>query len=155
MFTLTTWDDKFPEPKTIEEAKARKKGIAEDVQAIQAQLGTTRRTHDDGTEYDYIEYAEWKRKAKFALKMKYAHGRLLKDWITKNHPQTRWAARPIEERLQKRIPGQAFRFLIEDCMDGTVLPAASEDELATRYLNMAREYLESKEGGTDGRNGNG
>lgn len=135
------WSEKFPEPKTIEEAQARRLKTVADVQAIQMQLGTTRRTHDDGTEYDYLEYAEWKRKAKVALQFSLAQGRMLKDWIAKETSQRRQAARPSEERIDRRVIGAAFSLLVRDCRAGIVPPSESERDLADDYLDRARAHL--------------
>lgn len=134
------WNEKFPEPKTIEEAQARRLKVIEDVQAIQTQLGTTRRTHDDGTEYDYLEYSEWKRKAKVALRFKLAQGRMLKDWIGKA-AQARQPERPLDERVERRVIGTAFAFLLRDYLSGIVPPPASERDLANDYMDRARAYL--------------
>lgn len=149
-FTLE-WNEKFPEPKTIEEAQARRLKTVADVQAIQTQLGTTRRTHDDGTEYDYLEYAEWKRKAKVALQFSLAQGRLLKDWIAKETSQQRQAARPSAERIDRQVLGMAFSLLVRDCLARVVPPADSERDLADDYLDRARAHLGAFSDGDNGK----
>lgn len=73
----------FDIPKSIDEAEERVLLLQEEVENIQAQLGSKVRKADprDGHEMTSEEYAEWRFKAHIALTKKLNELRRLKHWM--------------------------------------------------------------------------
>lgn len=103
---------KFPEPKTIEEARRRKRAIQLDVKVIltkkrEADSGAIPLRHDDGREYDPDEINRWHTRARRALQIQENRASLLKQWISDYTADQRHADRVLLKTAARRLVAMA------------------------------------------------
>lgn len=128
------------EPRTVDEAIARRNALITDVQKIQAQLG-----REDGGD------AEWRRTALHALNEKQGELRRLKDWLRRNDERkaSEWQLLATAHRLMEEIMESGA--LDPDASDAPALVSELHDRLVALLDEIEKtvpgKYLEAANGG--------
>ncbi len=100
---------RFVPPKSLQEAYERRTERVLRKQGIEDQLGSNNRTHADGRRMNYLEYEQWRIKAKGAMRATEATLMLLKNWIREENERVRGEERKdTEERNRKRAEAQGL-----------------------------------------------
>lgn len=79
------------DPKNMEDALAIKDRVVGEIQDIQAQLSNRNKEEFDGARMESHEYHEWRRRAAYALRVKQAHLRKIKEWMRKHQKSGEWS----------------------------------------------------------------
>ena len=130
-----------------EAADEERATLIREIRDIQYQLGDRNKLGEDGERMNYIDYAEWRRKARFAIKAKEEQLADVKKWLKDNpQPQIGMAAASdgVEEELLE-VYQCATRLLAAVDLRNRALYAASLDVLRERVLIVGQLLQESDE----------
>lgn len=112
-------------------------------QEIQGQLGQKNRLSTEGGRLGYVEYDEWRTKAKGKLRIVTQRLRFLKRWLKDNNPQEDNEKAELKDALVK------YGFHLDECLWWSDKPCSCGLDVLLDKYGMDRIERDDETTGTD------